>query len=145
VPKKGLMHCSKRRLRVAMIYSITSSARASNVGGISMPSALAVFMLRTSSCLKFQNPKFVRWRPDRQTETAYSRWLSLNPRRARPPATMRATQLTDFGTDQSPMMTVHSAKIRTKWKSATTAKIRPAIKENVFWSMAGHCRVELIN
>ncbi len=36
---------------------------------------------------------------------------------------MRATQLTDFGTDQSPMMTVHSAKIRTKWKSATTAKI----------------------
>jgi predicted dehydrogenase len=27
------MHCSKRRPRVAMIYSITSSARASNVGG----------------------------------------------------------------------------------------------------------------
>ncbi len=66
----------------------------------------------------------------------YSRWLTLNPRRARPPATMRATQLTDFGTDQSPMMRFHSAKIRTKWNSATTAKIRPAIKENVFWSMA---------
>src|SRR6478752_5146747 len=55
---------------------------------------------------------------DRQTENPYSsRWPSLNPRRARPPATMRATQLTHFGTDQSPMMTVQSAKIRTRWKS----------------------------
>jgi hypothetical protein len=49
-----------------------------------------------------------------------------------------ATQLTDFGTDQSPMMTVHSAKIRTRWKNATTAKISPATKENVFLSMANH-------
>jgi hypothetical protein len=38
------------------------------------------------------------------------------------------TQLTHFGTDQSPMMTVHAAKIRTKWKSATTAKIRPVAR-----------------
>jgi hypothetical protein len=30
---------------------------------------------------------------------------------------MRAAQLTHFGTDQSPMMTVQSAKIRTRWKS----------------------------
>ena len=49
---------------------------------------------------------------------------------------MRATQLTHLGTDQSPMMIVHSAKIRTKWNSATTAKIRPATRENVFLSMA---------
>src|SRR5262249_3465508 len=31
----------------------------------------------------------------------------------------RATRLTDFGTDQSPMMTGHSSKIRTKWSNAT--------------------------
>jgi hypothetical protein len=30
---------------------------------------------------------------------------------------MRATQLTDFGTDQSPMVTCHSSKIRTKWST----------------------------
>src|SRR5262249_13923794 len=66
----------------------------------------------------------------------YSRWLSLNPRRASPPATMRATQLTDFGTDQSPMMTGHSSKIRTRWSNATTAKITPATRENVFASMS---------
>jgi hypothetical protein len=36
------------------------------------------------------------------------------------------------------MMTVHSAKIRTKWKSATTPKITPAAKENVFSSMSDH-------
>ena len=34
---------------VAMIYSITSSARASNIGGTVMPSALAVLRLITSS------------------------------------------------------------------------------------------------
>jgi hypothetical protein len=28
-----------------------------------------------------------------------------------------------FGTDQSPMITVHSSKILTKWNSATTPKI----------------------
>src|SRR5262249_30823456 len=54
------------------------------------------------------------------------RSLSLNPRRARPPATTRAIQLAHIGTDQSPMMTVHSIKIRTPWNSATTAKITPA-------------------
>jgi DNA invertase Pin-like site-specific DNA recombinase len=37
-----------------------------------------------------------------QTEWSYSRWLSLNPTRARPPAAITATQLTHFGTDQSP-------------------------------------------
>jgi len=63
------------------------------------------------------------------------RWLNLNPMRAGPPATMTAAQLTDFGTDQSPMMMVHSSKIRAKWNSATTAKIIPATKEDVFWSM----------
>src|SRR5262245_31793619 len=51
---------------------------------------------------------------------------------------MSATQLTDFGTDQSPMMRVHPARIRTKWKHATTAKITPAAKENVFASMSDH-------
>jgi len=54
------------------------------------------------------------------------RSLSLNPRRARPQATTRAIQLAHIGTDQSPMMTVHSIKIRTPWNSATTAKITPA-------------------
>src|SRR5262249_2073424 len=42
------------------------------------------------------------------------RSLSLNPRRARPPATTRAIQLTHIGIDQSPMMTVHSMKIRAR-------------------------------
>jgi len=36
---------------VAAIYSITSSARASKVVGMSRPSALAVFKLMTSSYL----------------------------------------------------------------------------------------------
>ncbi len=40
------MHCSKQHL-----YSITSSARASRVGGTSRPSALAVLRLITSSNL----------------------------------------------------------------------------------------------
>src|SRR6266511_653050 len=40
--------------------------------------------------------------------------VNLNPKRARPPATMRAAQLTDFGTDQSPMITGQPAKIRTR-------------------------------
>ena len=47
----GLVHCSKRRARVAMIHSITSSARASNFGGTSRPSALAVLRLMTNSNL----------------------------------------------------------------------------------------------
>src|SRR5450759_2069024 len=44
--KNGLMHRSKQRLS-----SITSSARASSVGGILIPSALAVLRLMTSSNL----------------------------------------------------------------------------------------------
>ena len=36
------------------------------------------------------------------------------------------------------MMTVHSIKIRTRWNSATTAKITPATKENVFASISHH-------
>src|SRR5216684_1472014 len=43
---KRLMHCSKQQL-----YSITSSARVSSVGGTMMPSAFAVFKLITSSNL----------------------------------------------------------------------------------------------
>src|SRR5215471_1878778 len=66
------------------------------------------------------------------------RSLSLNPRRARPPATTRAIQLTHIGMDQSPMVTVHSMKIRTRWNSATTTKISPATSENVFASMSHH-------
>jgi hypothetical protein len=42
---------AKRRDERPPSHSITSSARASNVGGTSMPSALAVFILRTSSHL----------------------------------------------------------------------------------------------
>ena len=48
---------------------------------------------------------------------------------------MRATQLTHFGTDQSPMMTGQSSKIRTKWNSATKLKITPATQRYVFRSM----------
>src|SRR6516164_4200733 len=66
------------------------------------------------------------------------RWLTLSPRRARPPATTRAIQLTHIGTDQSPMMTDQSITIRARWASATTAKITPATRENVFASMSHH-------
>jgi hypothetical protein len=44
--RNGLMHRSTQHR-----YSITSSARASSVDGISMPSALAVLRLMTSSYL----------------------------------------------------------------------------------------------
>jgi hypothetical protein len=47
--KSRLMHCNKRRRGVAMIYSITSSARASSVGGTGRPSALAVVRFMTRS------------------------------------------------------------------------------------------------
>src|SRR5438128_8930466 len=40
-----------RKKSVSAVYSITSSARASTVGGISRPSALAVLRLMTSSYL----------------------------------------------------------------------------------------------
>ena len=38
------------------------------------------------------------------------------------------------------MMTVHSMKIRTRWNSATTAKITPATRENVFAPMSHHSK-----
>jgi len=44
---------------------------------------------------------------------------------------MRATQLTELGTDQFPIMNGQSAKIRTKWNTATNAKIDPATVQNV--------------
>ena len=46
---------------------------------------------------------------------------------------MRAIQLTDFGTDQSPIITGHSIKIRSMWNSATKVKIVPATIQYVFW------------
>ena len=51
---------------------------------------------------------------------------------------MRATQLTHIGIDQSPIMTDQSITIRTRWNSATTAKITPATRENVFASTSRH-------
>ena len=64
----------------------------------------------------------------------YSCWLILNPIGASPPATITATQLTDFGTDQfddeGPL------RKNTKWNSATTAKINPATKTKVRSSMS---------
>src|SRR5262245_25213306 len=36
------------------------------------------------------------------------------------------------------MMTIHSMKIRARWNSATTAKITPATRENVFALMSHH-------
>jgi hypothetical protein len=56
---------------------------------------------------------------------------NLNPNRARPPATTRATQLTEFGTDQCSIVTCQSAKIRIRWNTATNAKIAPATVQNV--------------
>jgi len=44
---------------------------------------------------------------------------------------MRATQLTHIGIDQFPMMTDQSITIRTRWNSATTAKITPVRAENL--------------
>jgi len=79
-------------------------------------------------------------RPVRHYPSPCRRSLSLNPRRERPPATTRAIQLAHIGIDQSPMMTVHSIKIRTRWNSATTAKITPATRENVFSFMRDHPR-----
>jgi hypothetical protein len=55
---------------------------------------------------------------------------------ASPPETMRAIQLTDFGTDQSPIMTDHSIKIRSMWNSATKVKITPATIQYVFRSIS---------
>src|SRR5262245_6247964 len=64
--------------------------------------------------------------------------VNLNPKRARPPATMSASQLTHIGTDQSPIITGHSIKIRTRWNSATKVKMIPANIQNVFRSMTDH-------
>jgi hypothetical protein len=57
---------------------------------------------------------------------------TLNPKRAKPPATTRPIQLTHIGTDQFAIMTCQSIEILTRWNSATTAKITPATTENVF-------------
>jgi hypothetical protein len=56
---------------------------------------------------------------------------------------IRATQLTHFGTDQSPIMTGQSSKIRTRWNSATKVKIVPAAIANVLWVMGSDqpCRL----
>jgi hypothetical protein len=64
--------------------------------------------------------------------------VNLNPKRARPPETIRAIQLTDFGTDQSPIMTGHSIKMRSMWNSATKLKIIAATMQYVFRSMSDH-------
>src|SRR6266516_716767 len=69
---------------------------------------------------------------------SFSSAVNLNAKRARPPATIRATQLTHFGTDQSPMMTGQSSKIRTRWNSATKVKIIPATQRYVFRSMGDY-------
>jgi hypothetical protein len=53
---------------------------------------------------------------------------------------MRATQLTHFGTDQSPMMTGQSSKIRTRWNSATKVKTIPVTTRYVFRSMSDHIK-----
>jgi hypothetical protein len=58
------------------------------------------------------------------------RLLSLNPRRARPPATTRAIQLAHIGIDQSPMMTDQSITIRA----------RSATRENVLASIGHHSK-----
>jgi hypothetical protein len=62
---------------------------------------------------------------------SFSFAATLNPNRARPPATMRPIQLSDFGTDQPPIMRGQSSKIRIRWNSATKVKIAPANRENV--------------
>jgi hypothetical protein len=51
---------------------------------------------------------------------------------------MRPTQLSDFGTDQSPMMTGQSSNIRIRWNRATNVKIAPANIENVLRLMGEH-------
>src|SRR5262245_20664652 len=48
---------------------------------------------------------------------------------------MSASQLTHIGTDQSPIITGHSIKIRTRWNNATKVKMIPANMQNVFRSM----------
>jgi hypothetical protein len=67
---------------------------------------------------------------------SFSSAVNLNPKRARPPATIRAAQLNHLGADQSPMMTGQSSKIRTRWNSATKVKIIPATQRYVFRSMS---------
>ena len=60
---------------------------------------------------------------------------SLNAKRAMPAATIRATQLTDFGTDQPAIRTGQSIKIRSAWTSATNPKIIPVTRKYVFQLM----------
>src|SRR5262245_45639047 len=66
--------------------------------------------------------------------------VSLNPKRARPPATIRPIQLSHFGTDQSPIMIAQSSKIRTRWNRATKVKIIPANRANVLRFMSDHSK-----
>src|SRR5262245_4693319 len=66
--------------------------------------------------------------------------VNLNPNRARPPAAMRATQLSDFGADQSPIMTGQSSNIRIRWNRATKVKIAPATIENVLRFIERSCQ-----
>src|SRR6516165_12799625 len=64
VPKADIPHCSEESR-----YSITSSARAESVGGISNPSVFAVFRLITNwklvGCITGRSPGFspLRMRP----------------------------------------------------------------------------------
>jgi hypothetical protein len=81
---------------------------------------------------------FASWVLASQMTKFQSSPANLNPNRARPPATTRATQLTDFGTDQSPMMTGQSSNIRIRWNRATNVKIAPATVENVLRFMGDH-------
>src|SRR5262245_53159599 len=66
------------------------------------------------------------------------RALQVSTRKAGPPATTRPIQLAHIGTDQSPIMTGQSIINRTRWNTATTAKITPATRENVFRSISDH-------
>ena len=61
-----LLRCNKSRAGVAIIYSITSSASASIVGGISRPRSLVVLRLMTNSnlmdCMTGKSAGFAPWR-----------------------------------------------------------------------------------
>jgi hypothetical protein len=59
---------------------------------------------------------------------------------------MRATQLSDFGTDQSPIMRGQSSNIRIRWNTATKVKITPATVQNVLRFMESrHSEVDWLS
>ena len=64
------------------------------------------------------------------------RSLSLSPRRARPPATTRAIQLTHIGIDQSLMMTVPFRKNSHQVEQRNHGKDHPSHQRKCFWSIA---------